>query len=243
MNKLLVVGMGPGDGPNMTPACLEAITQADVVVGYTKYVDLVKRVCKDKRTLDTPMTKEVERCRAALSLAEAGSTVAIVCSGDAGVYGMASLVCELAGEQPSVEIEVIPGVTAALSGAAALGAPLSHDFAVISLSDLLTPWEMIERRLLCAAMGDFCVALYNPASKKRAGYLKRACELLMRYKPPKTVCGIACNIGREGARTRILTLEALQGERVDMFTTVFIGNAQTVEIAGRMVTPRGYGVE
>ncbi len=243
MNKLLVVGIGPGDGPNMTLACIKAIRRADVVVGYTKYIELVKSVFHDKRTLDTPMTKEVERCRTALSLAKEGNTVAIVCSGDAGVYGMASLVFELAGENPPVEIEIIPGVTAALSGAAALGAPLTHDFAVISLSDLLTPWEAIERRLFCVAMGDFCVALYNPASKKRTEHLKKACDILMRYKSPKTICGITRNIGREDEHTRILTLEALRKESVDMFTTVFIGNAQTKMIAGRMVTPRGYGFD
>jgi precorrin-3B C17-methyltransferase len=186
------------------------------------------------------MKREVERCRAALDLASRGETVAVVCSGDAGVYGMAGLIYELSEEFPPIEIEIIPGVTAALAGAAALGAPLTHDFAVISLSDLLTPWELIEKRLCAAAEADFCIALYNPASKKRDDYLYKACAVLSRYKPPETVCGLARNLGREGESAETTTLERLAHTQADMFTTIFIGNSQTKIVNEKMVTPRGY---
>ena len=164
----------------------------------------------------------------------------MLCSGDAGVYGMAGPLLQLCPEFPEVEVEVVPGVTAALSGGAVLGAPLMHDFCVISLSDLLTPWETIENRLLCAARGDFAICLYNPSSKKRAGYLRRACDILLREKDGTTVCGWVRNIGREGLERRVLTLAELREETVDMFTTVFIGSSATREIGGWMVTPRGY---
>jgi precorrin-3B C17-methyltransferase len=240
MGRLTVVGLGPGDKALMTGAALRAMDEADVLCGYGVYIDLVRPLYPDKPVLTTPMTREIDRCRMALSAAAEGRSVALVCSGDAGVYGMAGLVYELAGEFAGVEISVVPGVTAALSGAAVLGAPLSHDFAVISLSDLLTPWETIEKRLLLAAEGDFCIALYNPASRKRADYLQRACELLLRYKAPGTLCGWVRNIGREGQQSRVLTLAELKDERLDMFCTVFVGNSETKELAGRLVTPRGY---
>lgn len=243
MKKLYVVGIGPGDPQNMTAACRDAIGQAEIIVGYGKYVELVAPLYPNKRTLDTPMTRETERCRAALELASQGRAVAVVCSGDAGVYGMAGLIYELSEQYPPLEIEIIPGVTAALAGAAALGAPLTHDFAVISLSDLLTPWELIEKRLCCAASADFCLALYNPASKKRHDYLQRACETILRHKSPQTVCGLVRNIGRAGQRAEIMTLERLGGAQADMFTTVFIGNAQTKSLNGKMVTPRGYQLD
>ncbi len=240
MSKVFVVGLGPGNAEGMTYACRAAIERVDIVVGYTKYIELVKPLYPKKTIFATPMLGEVERCRHALALADEGQTVAVVCSGDAGVYGMAGLVLELSEEYPNVEIEIVPGVTAALAGAGLLGAPLTHDFAVISLSDILTPWELIEKRLCCASMGDFCVALYNPSSKKRADYLQRACDILLQYKSPDTLCGIAQNIGREGESKALMTLHELRGVVVDMFTTVFVGNAQTREIAGKMVTPRGY---
>ena len=164
----------------------------------------------------------------------------MVCSGDAGVYGMASPVLELAGEYPEVDVEVVAGVTAALSGGAVLVAPLGHDFCVISLSDLLTPWEVIEKRLESAAEGDFAVCLYNPSSKKRRDHLRRACEILLRTRSGDTVCGWVRNIGREGQEYKLLTLEQLQNAEVDMFTTVFIGSSRTRALNGRMVTPRGY---
>ncbi len=187
MKKLYVVGIGPGNSDNMSRAAVKAINESDVIVGYTKYIQLVAPLFPGKRTVDTPMRQEIDRCRKALELAEGEMTVAMICSGDAGVYGMAGPVYELSPEYPHVEIRVIPGITAALSGAAVLGAPLTHDFAVISLSDLMTPWETIEKRLACAGEGDFCIAIYNPSSRKRSGYLRRACDVLLKYKKTDTV--------------------------------------------------------
>lgn len=187
------------------------------------------------------MMREKERCLRALEMAQNGRTVAMICSGDAGIYGMAGLVLQLAEQFPAVEIEVAAGVTAALSGGALLGAPLGHDFCVISLSDLLTPWDIIEKRLRCAAEGDFAVCLYNPASKKRSDYLQKACDLLLATgKSPETVCGWTKNIGRERQEKKILSLRELREETLDMFTTVFIGAESTKNLSGRMVTPRGY---
>ena len=189
----------------------------------------------------TGMTQELARCRWALEKARTGKRVALVCSGDAGVYGMASPLLELTPDYPDVAVEVVPGLTAALSGGAVLGAPLAHDFCVISLSDRLTPWEVIEKRLACAAIGDFCVALYNPSSKGRPDYLAKAVRILLKNgKSADTVCGIVRNIGREGQTARVLTLAQLENTAVDMFTTVYIGNAATKQLGGRMVTPRGY---
>ena len=240
MSKLSVVGIGPGSFENMTQRAQQALADCDVIVGYTVYVELVKAHYADREFLTTPMRKEVERCSLAFERAAAGKNVAMICSGDAGVYGMSGLIYELSPKYPGVEIEIIPGVSAVISGAAILGAPLMHDFAVISLSDLLTPWEKIEKRLLCAAEADFVLCLYNPSSMKRRDYLQRACDLVLRFAAPETVCGIAKNIGREGESTEILTLAQLRDTEVDMFSTVFIGNSQTRAIDGKMVTPRGY---
>lgn len=240
MSKIFVVGIGPGEYEQMTIRAVNALKGCDVIVGYTVYVDLVKEHFADKEFLTTPMRKEVERCRMAFEEAAKGKTVAMICSGDAGVYGMSGLMLEIGKDYPDIPVEVIPGVTAALGGGAVLGAPLIHDFCLISLSDLLTPWEKIEGRLLAAAQADFVVCLYNPSSKKRYDYLQKACDLMMRYKSPETVCGIVSNIGREGEQGKIMTLKELRDTPVDMFTTVFVGNSQTVEIGGKMVTPRGY---
>ena len=243
MKKLYVVGIGPGNGDNMSCAAVKAINESEVIVGYTKYIQLVAPLFPEKKAIDTPMRQEIDRCRKALELAESGMTVAMICSGDAGVYGMAGPVYELSPEYPDVEIRVIPGITAALSGAAVLGAPLTHDFAVISLSDLMTPWETIEKRLICAGEGDFCIAIYNPSSKKRADYLQKACDILLKYKDPDTVCGVVRNIGRDGEHAEVTTLLELRDTEVDMFTTVFVGNASTKNISGHMVTPRGYKID
>ncbi|MCI5935519.1 MAG: precorrin-3B C(17)-methyltransferase, partial [Lachnospiraceae bacterium] len=193
-----------------------------------------------KEYFTTPMTQEIDRCKQAFLYAAQGRTVAMICSGDAGVYGMSGLILELGEAFPEVEVEVIAGVTAALSGAAVLGAPLVHDFAVISLSDLMTPWEKIEKRLKLAAQADFVIVLYNPSSKKRSDYLSRACQIIRQYQSGDTVCGYVENIGREGQQALICTLEELQNRQVNMFTTVFIGNSQTRQIGQKMVTPRGY---
>ena len=239
MNKLYVVGIGAGDYEGMTVGAVRALEAADVIVGYTLYCDLVKPYFPDKEYISTPMTKEIERCRLALDAARNGRVTAMICSGDAGIYGMASPVLELAGEY-GVEVEIVAGVTAASSGAALLGAPLTSDFTVISLSNLLTPMEVIEKRMECAAMSDICMVIYNPSSKRRADHLKKCCEILLKYRSPETVCGIAQNIGREGEQTRLLTLGELTDYPADMFTTIFIGNSTTKIIDGRMVTPRGF---
>ena len=243
MNTIYVVGIGPGAYEKMTIEAAEALRDCDAIIGYTVYVDLVREHFPGKEFLTTPMRKEVDRCRMAFEEAEKGKKVAMICSGDAGVYGMAGLMLELGREYPDCEVKVIPGVTAATGGAAVLGAPLIHDFALSSLSDLLTPWEKIEKRLRLAAEADFVICLYNPGSKKRADYLEKACRIMMESKSKDTVCGIVSQIGREGEAMRVLSLEELMKTPVDMFTTVFIGNSQTVEIDGRMVTPRGYRYE
>ena len=240
MNKLYVVGLGPGSFEGMTLAAQSARNASDVIVGYTVYIDLIRAHFPDKEFRSTPMRREVDRVRTALEIAAEGRTVSMVCSGDAGVYGMSGLCEALLPEYPGVEVETVPGVSAMLSGAAILGAPLMHDFAVISLSDLLTPWEKIEKRLLAAAQADFVICLYNPSSRKRSDYLSRACDLVLRFASPETVCGIARNIGREGQQTRVLTLSELRDAETDMFSTVFIGNSETRIINGKMVTPRGY---
>ena len=240
MNKINVVGIGPGAYEKMTVEAYEALKASDVIIGYTVYIDLVKDHFADKKFMSTPMKKETERCVIAFEEAMKGQTVSMICSGDAGVYGMAGLIYEVGEKYPDVEISVIPGVTAATAGASVLGAPLIHDFCLISLSDLLTPWEKIEKRLLAAAEGDFVIVLYNPSSKKRHDYLQKACDLVLKHKKPETVCGTVLNIGREGETGTVMTLEELRNTEVDMFTTVFIGNGDTKVINGKMVTPRGY---
>ena len=203
-------------------------------------MDLLKKYFPEKEYLTTPMRKEPERCRMTFEEARKGRIAAMVCSGDSGIYGMAGLMYEIGEEYPEVEIEVIPGVTAALGGSAVLGAPLGHDCCLISLSDLLTPWELIERRLRAAAQADLLICLYNPSSKKRKDYLAKACEILMEYKDKNIVCGIVRNIAREEESMQVLTLEELKHTEVDMFSTVYIGNKMTKIIRDKMVTPRGY---
>lgn len=243
LNTVYVIGIGPGAYEKMTIEAAETLRNCDVIIGYTVYVDLVREHFPGKEFLTTPMKKEVDRCRMAFEEARKGKKVAMICSGDAGVYGMAGLMLELGGEFPDCEVQVISGVTAATGGAAVLGAPLIHDFALISLSDLLTPWEKIEKRLRLAAEADFVICLYNPGSRKRSDYLRKACEIMMESKDGETVCGIVSQIGREGESMQVLTLEELKNTPVDMFMTVFIGNSQTKAMNGKMVTPRGYRYE
>jgi precorrin-3B C17-methyltransferase len=240
MGKLIVAGIGPGAAEHMTAACREALERADIIAGYTGYIDLVRPLFPAKSFLDTPMTGETERCREALKLAQGDNRVCLVSSGDSGIYGMASLILELAADYPGAEVEATPGVTAASSGGALLGAPLGHDFAVVSLSDRLTPWETIALRLRAAAQGDFAICLYNPGSAGRRGHLKTACGILLETLPPDRICGLARNIGRPGEEAALTTLGALEDTEVDMFTTVFIGSSRTRAIDGKMVTSRGY---
>lgn len=240
MSTVYVVGLGPGAGEQMTVRAEKILEACPVILGYTVYIDLVREQYPEKKFLSTPMKQEVKRCQMAFEEAVKGQDVAMVCSGDAGVYGMAGLIFEIGKEYPSIQIEVVPGITAASGGAAVLGAPLMHDFAVISLSDLLTPWETIEKRLHAAGMADFVICLYNPSSKKRADYLQKACDILLQYRDVGNICGYVKNIGREGETYQILSLKELRDTKVDMFTTVFIGNSRTMKLNGRMVTPRGY---
>lgn len=240
MSKIYVVGIGPGAYGQMTIDAAEVLKNSDVIIGYTVYVDLVKEHFAGKEFLTTPMKKETQRCRMAFEEAEKGKTVSMICSGDAGVYGMAGLMYEVGKDYPDIPVKVLPGVTAATAGAAVLGAPLIHDFCLISLSDLLTPWEKIEARLLHASEADFVICLYNPSSHKRKDYLQKACDLMLRYKSEDTVCATVVNIGRDGEASQLMTLKELRDTAVDMFTTVFIGNSQTKRIGDRMVTPRGY---
>lgn len=240
---LYVVGMGPGEKKQMTGQALEVMEQCQVIAGYTVYVDLVRGLFPHKEFLTTAMTREEERCRKAFDCCMEGKNTAMICSGDAGVYGMAGLILELAEQYPGVSVRTVPGITAACAGAAVLGAPLMHDFAVISLSDRLTPLEVIWNRVEAAARADFVICLYNPASKGRPDYFRQACSRILKYRPGHTVCGLAVNIGREGEGMEVLALEDLKERRVDMFTTVYIGNSHTRQIGPYMVTPRGYRYE
>lgn len=239
-HRIYVVGIGPGSLQGMTLQAREILDGCDCIVGYDTYIDLIRHYFPDKEFVTTGMTKEVERCRMVRDRAKQGQTVAIVSSGDAGIYGMAGIMHEVAADTPDVDIEVIPGVTAASAGAALLGAPLIADACLISLSDLLTPWDKIENRLDCAAAGDFVICLYNPASKKRADYLEKACDIILRHQSAHTPAGIVRNIGRDGQAVKILTLGELRSQHLDMFCTVFIGNSQTKVLNGKLVTPRGY---
>ena len=240
---LYVVGMGPGEKKQMTGQALEVMGRCQVIAGYTVYVDLVRGLFPQKEFLTTAMTREEERCRKAFECCMEGKNTAMICSGDAGVYGMAGLILELAQQYPGVRVRIVPGITAACAGAAVLGAPLMHDFAVISLSDRLTPLEDIWNRVEAAAQADFVICLYNPASKGRPDFFRQACSRILKYRAEDTVCGLAVNIGREGEETEVLTLEKLKDRRVDMFTTVYIGNSHTRQIGPYMVTPRGYRYE
>lgn len=241
MGTLFIVGLGPGDTQLLTSQAREALLRSDLICGYTTYLKLIPELTAGKETYTTPMRGEMERCHHALTEAQSGKAVSLICSGDPGVYGMASPVLELAPSYPEVEIEVVPGITAALSGASVLGAPLGNDFCVISLSDLLTPKDQIEKRLRAAAIGDFCIVLYNPASHKRKDYLKHACDILLTNgKSPECACGWVKNIGRDGQESHLCTLGELKNVKADMFTTVFIGSSVTKLTGGRLVTPRGY---
>lgn len=236
---LYVVGIGAGSREGMTIAAQQAIERSKLIIGYTKYVELLKEHFPEKIYASTGMKQERERVEAALKEAES-KTVSLICSGDPQLYGMAGLAYELSENYPDVEIEVVAGVTAAFSGGAVLGSPLTHDFAVISLSDLLTPMEKIQKRLECAAECDLTIVLYNPSSKNRADYLQKACDIVLKHRSGDTVCGYVRNIGRDGQESHVLTLSELRGTAVDMFTTVYIGNSDTKIIGGKMVTPRGY---
>ena len=241
MGKLYVVGFGPGGYEHMTAKAIDVMKEADVVTGYTTYVDILKEYFPDKQYIATPMMQEVRRCEMAVEEALKDQTVAMVSSGDSGIYGMAGIVYQVAEEkQADIEIETVPGVTAASAAASVLGAPLMHDFAVISLSDLMTPLELIMKRVDCAGQGDLIVCLYNPKSKKRTGYVERAADILLKYREKETPVGIVRNAGRKGEEVCITTLSRLKDAKIDMFSVVIVGNSQTYVKNGRMITPRGY---
>ena len=244
MGKLYVVGFGPGGYEHMTAKCIDVIEKADIVTGYTTYVEMLKEFFPDKTYLATPMMQEVKRCRTAVEEAMKDQTVAMVSSGDSGIYGMAGIIYQVAEEMGAdIEIETVPGVTAASAAASVLGAPLMHDFAVISLSDLMTPLDLIMKRVDCAGQSDLIVCLYNPKSKKRTGYVEQAADILMRYRSSGTPVGIVRNAGRKGEQSQITTLGELKNAEIDMFSVVLIGNSQTYVSRGRMITPRGYNLE
>jgi precorrin-3B C17-methyltransferase len=244
--KLFVVGFGPGDLKNMTIWAKEAIDESDVVIGYETYIDIIRPFIQGKEIYETGMTEEVDRAKFAVQKALEGKKVAIVSSGDAGVYGMAPLVFEVllsAGWKPgdNPDVEVIPGVTSALACASLVGSPLSLDFAVISMSDLLVPWEVIEKRVEAAAMGDFVIVIYNPKSKKRTWQLSRARDIILKYRSPDTPVAIVKSAFRLGQKVKITTLKEMSDDSlVGMLTTIIIGNSTTFVKNGIMLTPRGY---
>ncbi|MGI9860313.1 precorrin-3B C(17)-methyltransferase [Moorella naiadis] len=243
--ELMVIGLGPGQEGEMTARAREALERAQVIVGYRTYIDLIATLIAGREVVVNGMTGEVARCREAVARAAAGARVAIVSSGDPGVYGMAGLVLEILANHPcgqEIPVTIIPGVTAATAAAAALGAPLMHDFAVISLSDRLTPWEVIGRRLEMAAAADFVLVFYNPRSHGRPDHLGRAREIILKYRQPTTPVGVVRNAGREGEVTWVRDLGSLLEVPVDMVSTVIVGNSQTRVLDGRLVTPRGYRV-
>lgn len=240
MSDLYVVGIGPGKISGMTIEAYECLKNCDVIAGFVTYVKLVENEFPDKEFLTTGMGSEQERCKMALEAAKAGKMVALVCSGDSSVYGMAGLVYELSESYPEVNIQIIPGVTAALSGSALLGAVAGHDFACVSLSDYMITWEQIECRLTYLAKADMVIALYNVRSKKRPDALKNACLVLLNELDGNTVCGVAVNIGRADESYKIMSLTELKDYEADMFTTAFIGNSFSKIINNKLVTPRGY---
>lgn len=241
--EIYVIGIGPGKEEMMTVEAINILESCDVIIGYSVYLDLLGDRFKHIEKMHTPMKQEIRRCEMCFEEASKGKKVAMICSGDAGVYGMAAPMFEIGERYPDIELVIIPGVSAALSGAAVLGAPINHDFVVISLSDLLTPWETIEKRLMAAAMGDFSIVLYNPSSKKRADYLMKACDILLSNGcKEERACGYVENIGREGTSYKVLTLGELREEQVNMFTTVFIGNSKSYISNNRLITKRGYEI-
>ena len=244
MGKISVVGIGPGSLDDMTYRARRTIEEATTVVGYKRYIELIRELVDGKKVLDTGMTQEIDRCRAALKAASEGETVVVISSGDAGIYGMAGLVLELLVKMDEAEKPefggVIPGVSAMSAAAGLLGAPIMHDFVVISLSDLLTPWEIIQERAELAAQGDFVTALYNPRSNKRVGQIKAVQEIFLRYRAPETPVGIVTSASRANEATLISTLGDFTKEDINMFSIVIIGNSKTRQVGDWMITPRGY---
>lgn len=243
MGKVYIIGIGPGEEEYMTQAARNGILESNIIIGYKTYIDLIRPLIEGKEIIDSGMKKEVERCNLAIDLAEKGNTVALVSSGDPGIYGMAGALLEVKGQRNSdIETEVVPGITAVSAAAATLGAPLMHDFAIISLSDLLTDWEVIKKRIHMAGDGDFVIGIYNPRSKGRVTQIEDARNILLQYRKKDTPVGIVRNAKRAGEEMVITTLDEMLEHHIDMFTMVIIGNSNTFVENGQMITPRGYHI-
>ena len=238
MAKIYVVGIGPGKKGDMTFRAYDALEKSDVIIGYKTYIDLIKEYFPEKELISSPMKKEVDRCREVVEIAESGKTVSLISSGDAGIYGMAGIMLEIVPEE--IETEIIPGVTASNAAAATAGAPLMHDFATISLSDLLTDWDLIKKRVDLASQGDFVISLYNPKSKGRTTQIEDAAEIMLKYKSPETPVAIVRNAGREDEKVTAATLGTMLEQEIDMLTVIIIGNSKTFMRNGKIITPRGY---
>lgn len=239
MAKLYVVGIGPGGLDHMTQKAVRVIKECDVVVGYTFYINLINELISDKEVIKTGMRGELERCKMAIEKVKDGLNTCIVSTGDAGLYGMAGPIYEML---EGIDVEVVPGVTAAFSAASELGAPIMHDFCTISLSDLMTPWEVIEKRINCAGEGDFTVAIYNPKSKGRVDYINKAVDILLKYRNGNTPVGIVKNSGREGYEKIVTTLDNINFDFIDMMSIVIVGNSNSYIKDDFIVTPRGYKI-
>ena len=244
MGKITVIGIGPGSLEDMTPRARKAIESAEVVVGYKTYIKLVESIIGGKEIIDNGMMQQVERCQLAVKSAAEGKETVVISSGDSGIYGMAGLVLELVLQLPENERPewggVVAGISAVQASAAILGAPLMHDFAVISLSDLMTPWELIKKRAEAAASADFVIALYNPKSHKRVNHIEEIREIVMKYRSPETPVGIVSSASRDAEEKVISNLENFTKEDIHMFSLVIIGNSNTYVKDGYMITPRGY---
>lgn len=239
MAKLYVVGIGPGGPEHLTQRALEVLALSPVIIGYTYYIKLIERFIPGKRIIQTGMTREIERCQAAIDEVRNGSDTCLISTGDAGLYGMAGPILEMAGD---IDIEIVPGVSAVFSAAAEVGAPLMHDFCTISLSDLLTPWDVIEKRLEHAARGDFVISLYNPKSKGRKHHIEKAVAIIQLHLTGDRPVAAVRNAGREGNERKLMHLSNIDFGFIDMKTTVIIGNSQTYIKDNRLITPRGYRI-
>lgn len=244
MSKISVIGIGPGSMADMTPRAKAAMEGSDIIMGYSTYIGLIEKHFPGKEFVSSGMTREVERCQLALQKAREGKSVALISSGDSGIYGMAGIMLEVVNHSGCrVPVEVIPGITAASAAAAILGAPVMHDFAVISLSDLLTPLDLIYKRVECAAQGDFVICLYNPKSKSRVDYIDKTRNIVFKYRKAETPVGIVRNAGRDNEEYDIATISTMLDFDIDMFTVVIIGNSKTYVENGRIITPRGYDLK
>ena len=240
MGKIYVVGLGPGNKENMTFRAYDVLKNSDIIIGYKTYIDLIEGMFPDKKIIKSYMKKEVERCEETLKLALEGNIISLISSGDAGVYGMAGLMLEIAGGQ--VEVEIVPGITSANASASLGGAPIVHDSVNISLSNLLTDWELIKKRIDLASQGDFVITLYNPKSSGRPELINEARDIMLKHKRKDTPVLIARNVGREGENYDITTLSEMLDYEINMFSTVIIGNSNTKVVNNKMITPRGYKV-